>query len=176
MNEMEEGKQLIDAQNQMRNRTKYLKRNLVSSTNNFLSELLVRLGYEIKFKRTRMTSTVLKMNRIHSITGHGISLSNQREVSQFGLQVNKKILFLFGVLGEKRDAPLDVGYETISDIILPAVTDEEYVVKVLIERGGKVLEREGIVNGKVKVNELFFIKQGFQIKRMEFGWFATSLK
>ena len=178
-NEILEGEQLVDTQEGLgKNRTKYLKRNLVSITNNFLSELLVRIGYDVKFKKSRMTSSVLKMNRIQSIVGHGISLETQRDIGSFGLEINKKLLDLFNIHCDRRDMPMEIGIEQLDGLITPEICYSDVLMSMLLEKGGKMIEQkqDEDYEDENELNEIFFLKLGYVIKRMEFGWFATSLK
>ena len=76
-------------------RIKYQKRNLISITNNFLCELLNEMGYLIGYKKNRETHSVVKMNRIVSITGHKIEIESRSKVKEIGFETNKIICDIF---------------------------------------------------------------------------------
>ena len=158
-------------------KVKYQKRNIISATNNFLIDLLKKIGYKIEFKNSRKTSCVLKMNRMFSIYGNNIEIKNNKMISEFGMKINKKLKNIFEKNSLKREMPFEFGYENISEFF-----DESESFDLLIEdfiheyRGFESNQKVLSVNKNIEINKNAFIKEGYNVKHCPFGWFATELR
>ena len=86
--------QSINESNRLK-QIKLRKHNLISSTNNFLCELIENLGYYILYKNKRITKKLLQMKRVISIQGDDIKVLHLQEIKEIGSKVNKLILNKF---------------------------------------------------------------------------------
>ncbi|BFU24554.1 hypothetical protein EHI8A_045260 [Entamoeba histolytica HM-1:IMSS-B] len=96
-----------------KDRKKYEKRNVISSTNNFLTDLLIHLGYSINFKKTRSTRIIVKMKRVSSLKGNGINLECTSSISRFGKLINHTIRDIFDQADIKREEPIFFDYNKL---------------------------------------------------------------
>ncbi|ELP90762.1 hypothetical protein EIN_026010 [Entamoeba invadens IP1] len=95
-----------------KDKSKYEKRNAISATNNFMSEILLRLNYTLTYRKTRGTSIILKMNRINSIVGNGINLTS-KAISDMGRLLNSSFRAVFNTANIKRESPIKFGMEHV---------------------------------------------------------------
>ena len=134
-------------------RMKYVKRNIVSITNNLLSELLMKSGFTVLFKKTRQTEYVLKMNRIKSISGNGFGELTVERISAIGKKMNERLLQLFEENNSKRDDPLLIGKDVIKNIFNDSIHSEHHHDEEEMEK---------------------FRSEGFDIIQSDFGWYAVD--
>ena len=175
--EMLAGDRIIDENETSQKRSKYTKRNLVSCTNNFLSELLSKIGYELRFKKSRMTSNVLKMNRLASIHGNGIQFRTLQEMKNVGIAVNKMIKNRFISIDIKRDTPLEFCYDDFKEFVSQHIPHDSILQNYIVSRCKFTPEEEQKYSSQVCENDKpSFLREGFEIRQMEFGWFATTLR
>ena len=95
---------------------KIRKRNVVSITNNLLSDLLIQLGYNVEFSSSRKADLVVKMNRIQSISHKEIGEISKEKMMEIGSDINKKLLLSFNLLSLKRDDPLRIDSKLITNL------------------------------------------------------------
>ncbi|EKE38908.1 hypothetical protein ENUP19_0095G0014 [Entamoeba nuttalli] len=139
-----------------KDRKKYEKRNVISSTNNFLTDLLRHLGYSIKFKKTRSTSIIVKMNRVSSLVGNGICLEDTSSISQLGKMINHKIRDIFDQADIKREEPIFFDYNKlgicfrtfgdrsndITQYICKIITPDKILLSQTKKENNKIIEKQ----------------------------------
>ena len=97
------------------NRNYYQKKNIVSATNNFLSQLLIKIGYDVVFNVPSTNKSMIQMQRIFAISGKGIKIPDKISVSEIGIKINKHFKTIFSTNVKKREHPFEFGFEHISD-------------------------------------------------------------
>ena len=95
---------------------KYQHKNLISSTNNYLIQLLRQYNYSIEIKSTRQTKYILKMNRIESIQQNEIGILSSNQISSIGNIIFQKIIEIFQSLSIKGGNPLKITKESVENI------------------------------------------------------------
>ena len=144
------------------------RRNLISMTNNFLSDLLVTIGYQIEFRNTRMTEKIVKMQRIETIRG-SVGTINREEISQIGNQVNDILLERLSREGIKAGYPFRISQQEIGNIFSPSVDKSQLVLQSINWHLHLLLNKQND-----EEEQQYFRSLGYDIIQSDFGWYACD--
>ena len=168
-----ESEKQIESERLGKHRKKYYKRNLISSTINFLTEIISSIGYTIQWRKTRKTRFVMKMNRVTSISGYNLMKYTTKDISSIGQEINNIFLGLFSTDNElKRNEPLMFSYDMIEhiDSIFPkGINLEKKIDKFLVYQLQLVenLENETKRNEITKLIEKESLRNLIQMDQMK---------
>ena len=163
------------------NRNYHLKKNLICSTNNFLSELLLRIGYNIDFNTNNSTKNfIIQLKRIVSISGKGMNLIDKSSVSEMGIQVNKRFKTIFQLNVKKSETPYEFGYEHVNELF-DRSDNQQLTCELYIYEYSKHVEKrkhKGITTPMYDFDPMKedYVDFGYEIIQCEFGWYASPLK